>query len=248
MRLTVDIGNTNINLGVFSKGKLLRRLSFPTGANSYALKIRKIFKGYPINNVIICSVVPQATRKLKMVLRSYPGSLPVVGRNTRVPIKNLYRNPKQVGSDRLVNAYAAIKLYGAPAVVVDFGTAVTFDVVSRKGEYLGGMILPGLRIALEALAEKTALLPKTKLSPPKELIGRDSQSSMLSGIIYGMASLTRGLCARIRRQVGAKALVIGTGGNIKLMARYCRIFKRVDPDLTLKGLNLLLSEKEGEGQ
>lgn len=243
MRLTADIGNTSINLGIFFEGKLLYRLSLPTAIGSYTSEIRKIFNRYPINDAIICSVVPKATRRLEAALKKRLGNrLKVIGRDIRVPVKNLYRKPRQVGSDRLINAYAAIRLYGAPAVVVDFGTAITFDVISRRKEYLGGMILPGLKIALEALSEKTALLPKVKLASPKGFIGRDTQSSMLNGIVYGTASLTDDLAAKIKQAIGSKAKVIGTGGNIELMARYCRSFDFLDPDLTLKGLSLLLGK------
>ena len=156
-----------------------------------------------------------------------------------MPIRNLYRKPKQVGQDRLVNAYAASALYGAPLIVIDFGTAITFDIISKNKEYLGGMILPGLGISLEALHERTALLPKIKLSKPQEFIGRDTRNSMLSGIIYGFAALTDDLTNRIKKKIGKNVLVIGTGGNINLIGRYCRKIDRIDPDLTLKGIALL---------
>jgi type III pantothenate kinase len=156
-----------------------------------------------------------------------------------VPIKNLYRKPKQVGQDRLVNAYAGVILYGAPLIVVDFGTAITFDAVSKNKEYLGGMILPGLDISLHSLAERTALLPKIKLNKPKEFIGRDTKDSILSGVVYGFAALTDDLTQRIKNRIGKSAKVIGTGGNIKLIRRYCRNIDKVDRDLTLKGLNLI---------
>jgi type III pantothenate kinase len=131
-------------------------------------------------------------------------------------------------------------LYGAPLIVVDFGTAVTFDVVSKNKEYLGGFILPGLEISLDALAQRTALLPYVKLSKPKEFIGGDTKSSMLGGIVYGFAALTDDLVNRIKKKIGEQAKVIGTGGNINLIGTYCRRFDKIDEGLTLKGLRLLL--------
>jgi type III pantothenate kinase len=162
-----------------------------------------------------------------------------------VPVENLYRCPRQAGQDRLVNAYAAIALYGTPLVVVDFGTAITFDVISKKGKYRGGMILPGLQASLDILAQRTALLPKVNLSSPGEFIGRDSRNGMLSGIIYGYAGLTKELIRQIRQRIGKGALAIGTGGNINLMRRYCRIFDKIDRDLTLRGLYLIYKRTRG---
>ncbi len=184
--------------------------------------------------------MPAAEKTAKKELGRLLGKHPyIIGKNAKVPIKNLYSKPKQVGQDRLVNAYAAVLLYGAPLIAVDFGTAITFDVVSRNKEYLGGMILPGLGISLDALNQRTALLPKIKLEEPKEFIGRDTKNSMLSGIVYGFAALTDDLVARIKEKIGKSAKVIGTGGNISLIGRYCKQMDKIDRDLTLKGLNLV---------
>jgi len=237
--LAIDIGNTNINCAVFKNKKIIRRFAIPT--KDYSLRrIKKSLGKLKVQASIICSVVPAATkiirRDLICLLKKQPY---IVGKGIKVPIKNLYRNPRQVGQDRLVNAYAGVMFYGVPLVVVDFGTAVTFDVVSKKREYLGGMIVPGLGISLDALDEKTALLPKIKLENPGELIGRDTKSSMLSGIVYGFAALTDDLVARIKNKIGKIAHVIGTGGNINLVSKYCQAFDKIDRDLTLKGLNLI---------
>jgi type III pantothenate kinase len=241
MLLTVDIGNTAITFGLFRKGKLAKKFSLSTRSYSYS-GLKKELAGQEVFQAIISSVVPKATLRLRRDCRSLCARpVLVVGENISVPIKNLYRDPRQVGQDRLVNAYAAVRLYGAPAVVVDFGTAVTFDVISARGEYRGGMIIPGLRISLEALAEKTALLPAIKLGKPKEFIGRDTRSSMLSGIIYGYAALTDELTRRICVSLGKKTAVIATGGNVSLLAPYCKQLKKIDPSLTLKGLNLISS-------
>jgi len=246
--LAIDVGNTNISFGIFSKngnGKrsiLKKVFNIPT--NFYNKNKLKYFTDrLSIDAVIICSVVPKITRILERDIKYLYNSKPyILGKNITVPIKNLYAKPKQVGQDRLVDAYAGVVFFGSPLIVIDFGTAITFDVVSRKGEYLGGMILPGLQLSLDALAVKTALLPKIKLSIPKEFIGKNTKASMLSGIVYGFAALTDDLSRRIQYIIGKDAKIIGTGGNIGLINRYCKSVK-VDEYLTLKGLQLIYAKK-----
>jgi type III pantothenate kinase len=242
MILAVDIGNTNISFGVFKDNKIKKRFDIPT--KDYSLKkLRNNLGKVNIVESIICSVVPHTTKILTQDLRGLLHKRAyIIGKDIAVPIKNLYRIPKQVGQDRLVNAYAAVSLYGVPLIVVDFGTAITFDVVSGKKEYLGGMILPGLQIALDALANRTALLPKIKLTKPKEFIGRDTKNSMLSGIVYGSVAVLDNLSRQIKQIIGKNAKVLGTGGNIGLIGKYCKIDK-IDRDLTLKGLNLIYKKK-----
>lgn len=216
----------------------MRVCSVPTKQKDYRLVLRKILAGKPIEDSVICSVVPKVSVSLARDLKALTGKRAhIIGKDLRVPIKNLYRKPDEVGQDRLVNAYAGVILYGAPLISIDFGTAITFDVISRRGEYLGGMVLPGLKISLEALFERTALLPKISLSAPKEFIGRDTKNSMLSGIVYGYAALTDDLVNRIKSKIGRGAKVIGTGGNISLIGKYCRRIDKIDRDLTLKGVN-----------
>jgi len=201
---------------------------------------KRLIKGFKIDDAIICSVVPKVSMILENDINNIVGKRPkVVGRDIMVPIKNRYRDPKQVGQDRLVNAYAGIILYGAPLIAVDFGTAITFDVISRDKEYLGGMILPGIQISLNALARDTALLPKIKVGRPKEFIGKDTSSSMLSGVVYGFSALTLQMIKFLKHKIGNNAFTIGTGGDVSLIKRYCNTFDAVDKDLTLKGLNLL---------
>lgn len=253
MILVCDIGNTNITAGLFRGKRLVYKTKFPT---SKVKRLRRLLnqnlslKGIvfsQIEAIVICSVVPRALTSLKASFKSLK-NIPVycLGENLAAPIKNLYARPKQVGQDRLVNAYAAARFYGAPLVVIDFGTAVTLDVISKNREYLGGMILPGLELSLDALSARAALLPKVKLARPKEFIGRDTKSSMLSGVVYGFAALTDGLSQRIKKKIGDSAKVIGTGGNINLMAQYCQSLDKIDPDLTLKGLNLIFRHYEGK--
>jgi type III pantothenate kinase len=242
MLLAVDIGNTNISLGLFKHKRLIKKRNISTQEKRYYSRLNNFLgkQKKMVEAAIICSVVPKSRVVLEKELKKLLGKRPlIIGKHIDVPMKNLYRNPKQVGQDRLVNAYAASSFYGAPLVVVDFGTAVTFDVISRNRQYLGGMILPGLNISLDILAERTALLPKIKLTEPKDFIGRDTRNSMLSGIVYGFAALTDALVARIKHKIGKDTRVIGTGGNIGLIGKYCQKIDKIDSELTLKGLNLL---------
>lgn len=241
--LAIDIGNTNINFGLFVNRKLIKKFIVPTKNYNFKLLKTKISKN-SFGNIIICSVVPKITKILNKDFKKINKKPLILGENITVPIKNLYRKPKQVGQDRLVNAYAGIKLYGNPLIVVDFGTAITFDVISKNKEYLGGMILPGLNISLEVLNERTALLPKIKLEKPKEFIGRDTKNSMLSGVIYGFASSIDDLIVRIKEKIGKNAKAIGTGGNINLIGKYCKKIDKIDKDLILKGLSLIYQKGE----
>jgi len=245
MLLAIDIGNTNINLGVFAGMRILRRYIISGKDQKLAVTLKAIIRRHKIDEAIICSVVPSSTKAISALVMRLVGSKSyIIGKDIKVPVKNLYRKPSQVGDDRLVNAYAGSFLYGSPLVAVDFGTAITFDVISKRGEYLGGMILPGLNISLDALNERTALLPKIKLERPKEFIGRDTKASMLSGVIYGFAALTDDLAVRIKKKIGRGALVVGTGGNIDLIAKYCKNMDKIDRDLTLKGLNLIFKKRK----
>lgn len=238
MLLSIDIGNTSITLGLFRAARLIKRYSLPTKGYAIAGIKRGLGNRIP-DAAVICSVVPHATRKLAGELKRLGLAVYIIGRDIKVPVRNLYRDPKQVGLDRLVNAYAGIRLYGAPLVVVDFGTAVTFDAISKNKEYLGGMILPGMKISLEALNERTALLPKIGLAEPEDFIGKDTKNSMLSGLFYGFGSLTAALSRSIKGKIGRDAKVILTGGNAAQIAPYCKGVYKVDPDLTLKGIFLL---------
>ncbi len=239
MLLTIDIGNTNINLGVFRGQRLIKRFSIPT--KKYAIQnLKKLLDKISVDDSIICSVVPKMLRILNRDLIKLSNKKPrIVGEDVQVPVRNLYRYPEQVGSDRLVNAYAGVMLYGAPLIIIDFGTAITFDAISYRNEYLGGMILPGLDISLDALVQRTALLPEVRLNKPREFIGRSTKDSMLSGIIYGFAALTDELTRRIKNKIGKRARIIGTGGNIHIIGKYCKSIDEINQDLTLVGLNLI---------
>ena len=239
MLLAIDIGNTNITFGLFRGKKLIKRFNIPT--KKYTIQnLRNSLDEIAIDDSIICSVVPKMLHILNRDLIKLSDKKPrIVGEDVQVPVRNLYRYPKQVGSDRLVNTYAAIMLYGAPLIIIDFGTAITFDVISTRNEYLGGMILPGLGISLDVLVERTALLPEVRLNKPREFIGRSTKNSMLSGIIYGFAVLTDELTNRIRNKIGKRARIIGTGGDIRIIGKYCKSIDEINQDLTLMGLNLI---------
>lgn len=242
MLLTIDIGNSTISLGVFRGSRLVTCFSVPTDVkkpvSSYIGFLKRSIKG--IDAVIICSVVPKMTGILtQAVKKAYKIRPAIVGKDIVVPIKNRYRKPAQVGQDRLVNAYAGLKMHGTPLIIIDFGTAVTFDIVSKKGEYRGGIIAPGLNTSLKSLREHTALLPAISLAKPVEVIGRDTAQSMLSGVVFGLAELTQGLIRRLKKEIGSGARVIGTGGHIALMKPLCKDIIIADQRLTLKGLQLL---------
>ena len=245
MVLTVDIGNTAIHLGAFSGKRLTRHQSLPTLlAKAPARLRRRLARMGAAEQAIICSVVPWATPMVERAVKEAGcGRVRVIGRNVKVPLKNRYKYPKQVGQDRLVGAYAAWKEFKRACIVCDFGTAVTIDLVTGKGEYLGGIIAPGLELSLETLAARTALLPNVDLRQPSELLGRDTATSIRSGIVYGCAALCDGLTARLKRRYAPKAVVVATGGAASLIARHARSIDRLRPHLVLEGLFQLRSIK-----
>lgn len=244
--LAIDIGNTSTTLGLFKASKLLSVQRLTTSSISpyyYERQLRKIFsriKEKELEGIIICSVVPRALKTLKITLkRLFHLRLLIVGQDIKTGIKNLYKRPKQVGQDRLVNARAAYEIYKKGCIIVDFGTAVTIDVVNHKKEYLGGLIVPGLEISLEALAGRTALLPRLKLSKPKNLIGKNTKESMLSGIFYGFGSLCDGVVAKFKAKLKKDLLVVTTGGQSSAVKPYCRNINVLRPNLTLEGLKII---------
>lgn len=248
--LAVDIGNTTISFGIFQGCNLLLNFKLPTHSknNSYYkknilkfLQQKKIRIGN-IETIAVCSVVPEKERIIKTILSSiFKKRVFLIGKDIIVPIKNKYRIPKQVGQDRLVNAYAGLKLYGPGLIIIDFGTAITFDIVSKKSEYLGGLIFPGLDLSLSALYLYTALLPKVKIKKPASLIGKDTESSINNGIVYGMAGVCDSVVERLLREYkGYK--IITTGGNVQFIGQFSNRIKEISPNLTLQGIRLVLSQ------
>ncbi len=248
MLLAIDIGNTFIHVGLIKGQRIIKIYQIVTANPQGKLikdfkkvckHIKKNFKLF--EGPIVCSVVPQALKIVEKVLKNEirKGTI-VLGRDLIVPISNRYHNPKQVGQDRLVCAYASMRLYGCPVLVIDLGTAITLDVVSTKQEYLGGIIVPGIRLSAESLFHKTALLPKVKISRPTSLIGKDTKASILSGIFYGYGAMMNGLIELIAKKFKNRFKVIVTGGYSDIMKHY--IGKRIDvidQHLVFRGLQLL---------
>ena len=243
MILLFDIGNTNTHVGLADGRRVLKQTNIPTrewfGGDAKTL-VKKFAGAEKINGAVLCSVVPRATpfvRKIvgklwKLdVLELSPKTLRGVGID--------YPKPNSIGPDRLANAVAAKFHFGTPVVVVDFGTAVTFDVVDAKGNYTGGIIAPGLAAMTDYLHEKTALLPKIKIVEPKNVVGKSTEQAMLAGAVHGYRGLIRGLLAELKRELKSKKLpVIATGGYAKLIAAKLPEISAVRPDLTLEGLRL----------
>ena len=244
MLLAIDIGNTNISFGLFLNKKLKQQFDIPLKTYSKLKLLKKLKSLKQISATAICSVVPKLTKVLHHDLKILTGRKPyIIGKDLTVPLKNHYYKPAQLGQDRLVNAYAAGILYPAPLVVIDSGTAITYDIVDKNKAYLGGLITPGITISLEALNEKTALLPLVKLIKPRTFIGRSTQKSILSGVVFGLAGSTKELLNKIKQSTGKSTLVIGTGGNINWIKKYSGLKIKINPQLTLKGINLIYENK-----
>ncbi|MCK4859368.1 MAG: type III pantothenate kinase [Candidatus Omnitrophica bacterium] len=244
MLLTIDIGNTNIDLGLFKQGSLVDKWRVCSSDYQNLLKTKE---KKDIKAVIICSVVPFLEQKTEKIVKEKFNIQPlIVGKDVSVNISNLYQKPEQVGSDRLVNSLAAAEIYGFPVIVVDFGTAITFDFVSKNREYLGGIIAPGINLSVHALCQKAALLPKIELDSsraPKDLMGRNTTESMLAGLTYGFGSLCDGIIRKMKKRHGENILTVGTGGDISFIASYCLQIDKIDADLNLKGLWFVYSQK-----
>lgn len=237
--LLVDISNSFTKAVVASAGRLGRVHRFPTPTLRSA-QLRALAKEKPFDAVVFCSVVPAKSRE---VLAAFPRAL-AVGPNLDLGIGIDYPDPRRIGPDRLANAAGCAALHGSPAVVVDFGTAVTFDVLSASGDYIGGVIAPGLNAMTHYLHEKTALLPKVVLKEPKSAVGRSTRDAMLSGAVHGYRGLVREILARITAEKfpRKKPILVATGGDAELIASGLDLFDAVDPLLTLRGL-LVIAER-----
>jgi len=249
MLLTIDIGNTNVTLGVYEGKTLGPRWRLATDhdrmADEYGIMLINLFRhaGVPVagvDGIIIASVVPPLTRTFEQACRDYIGRDPViVGPGIENGVRIRYDDPGQVGADRIVDAMAAYRLYGGPACIVDFGTATTFDAISADGEYLGGAIAPGLGIAAEALFKRTAQLPKVDIHRPPSVIGRNTVHSLQSGLLFGYVGLVEGMVARFRAKLGPEMKVIATGGLAEIISRETSVFQIIAPWLTLEGLRMI---------
>lgn len=249
MLLVFDVGNTNIVLGIYQQDKLVKYWRLSTDRNStvdeYGIKICNLFSyaGLDYNEIkaiIISSVVPPIMPTLEEMSRQYFKVDPlVVGPGVKTGMPLYYDNPREIGADRIVNAVAAYEKYGGPLIIVDFGTATTFCVISAKGEYMGGLITAGIGISTEALFQRAAKLPRIELVKPKNVIGRNTVSSMQAGLIYGYIGQVDGIVKRIKKELGTDAYVVATGGIADLLAPDAESIDIVDHFLTLEGLRII---------
>ena len=249
MLLVVDIGNTNITLGVYRGEDLIGNWRLGTEperlADEYGVLIPGLLahagiQPLDLQGVALASVVPPLTRVFEQFCHSYVRIEPlVVDAGTKTGVRIRYDNPREVGADRVVDAAAVQHLYGGPACVVDFGTATTFDAISADGDYLGGAIAPGIQIAAEALTRRTAKLPRVDLVRPPRTIGTNTVHSIQSGLWFGYIGLVEGMVARFKAELGGRCKVVATGGLAELIASETSVIEIVDPWLTLKGLRLI---------
>ena len=249
MLLAIDIGNTNITLGVFDGDALSAtwRLSTERSKTSdeYSATLMQMLQlrdmaAQQIDAVALCSVVPPLTPTFVDLCKTHFGVEPlVVGAGTKTGVRILYDNPRDVGADRIVDAAAALRLYGGPVIVVDIGTATVFDAVTANGDYLGGAIAPGMVIASDALFSSTSQLRRVELVAPVTAIGRNTIHAIQSGVVLGYADLVRGMVARFNSELGGGAKVIATGGLAHILEAEAGVFDDINPDLTLMGLMLI---------
>jgi len=249
MLLAIDIGNTGINLGVFDGDKLTSTWRLTTGIDRspdeygsllYTLLQRQGVPVSKITGAALCCVVPPLVSVFQEVCQKYLGvSLLIVEPGVKTGVRISLDNPREVGPDRVVNAVAAHHIYGEPVIVIDFGTATTFDVVSEAGDYLGGAIAPGINIASEALFTRTAMLPRIELTRPKQVIGKSTTAAMQSGIIFGYIGLIEGMIKRIKQELRSEAKVVATGGYAYPLAKEIPGIEIINPDLSLIGLHLI---------
>ncbi len=252
MLLAIDVGNTNTVYGLFDDEELLHSWRVRTDGNEtadeIALKMRGLLADAPaITGVALCSTVPRVLREMRTVLTSYFSDVPHVivepGVKTGVPI--LTDNPKEVGADRIVNTLAAYVLYGGPSIVVDFGTSTNLDVVSARGEFLGGALAAGIEISVDALAARAAQLRRVELVRPRAAIGKNTVEALQSGMLYGFAGQVDGLVRRIATELDAPLVaVIATGGLAPIVVPESQTITHHDPDLTLQGLRLVFQRNQ----
>jgi len=247
--LAIDLGNTNITLGLFEGDGLQATARIETvharTMDEYAIVLRQMFAfgsadPSKIDAAVMASVVPPLTDVLAQAVRqAFACSILTVGPGTKTGISVRYENPHEVGADRVVNAVAAFERVRGGAIVVDFGTATTFDCISPKGEYLGGVIAPGIRVSLEALLGRAAKLRPVEIAAPPTVLGRNSAHSLQSGIVHGYAALVDGLVTKLKAELGFPCAVLATGGLASLIAEHTQSIESVDADLTLIGLRLI---------
>lgn len=254
MILVLDTGNTNIVLGVYHKDELIHHWRLETDPykteDEYGMQVKALFHhaGIEFNQVdgiIISSVVPPIMFSLEGMCQKYFGIKPlVVGPGVKTGLNIKYENPREVGADRIVNAVAAIDIYGPPLIIVDFGTATTYCYINEKGDYMGGAIAPGIGISTDALFARASKLPRIELTQPENVVGKNTISAMQAGIVYGYVGQVEGIVSRMKAQSKQQPTVIATGGMASLIAKETTAINQVDPYLTLKGLHLIYERNQ----
>ena len=249
MLLVIDVGITNIVLGIFDGKTLVDHWRISTDrlrtTDEYGVLIRNLFylnnaNAEEIDAIIISSVVPPVMPTLERMCQRYFGIAPlIIGPGVKTGMDIKYDNPREVGADRIVNAVAAYELYGGPVIIIDFGTATTFCAVDKKGDYLGGAICPGIGISTDALVQRTAKLPRIEVRRTGKVICRNTVESMQAGVYYGFVGQVDGIVARMRRELGGKAQVVATGGLAVVIAPATKSIDIVEPMLTLEGLRII---------
>ena len=255
MLLAVDVGNTQTHLGMFRDGALVDHWRFATRREATADELASLMSELltlrglrlaDVDGAIVSSVVPVLSREYEDLSERYlEGAMLLVGPDLRSGMPIRLENPQELGTDRLVNAVAAYDRFGTACVVVDFGTSINYDVVSAEGEYLGGVLAPGLEISMDALSNRTARLPKVDFAAPEQVIGRSTLTALQSGFVYGFAGQVDGIVGRLRRELGVEVRAIATGGLASAIVPFCEEIDEVDDDLTLIGLHLLWERNDG---
>ncbi len=255
MLITIDIGNTNVVIGIYRGSELIAhwRLSSqtPRTRDECWILLASLLEANSIEidqiqGGIISSVVPNLTSTFFMLLEDYFKVKPIiVSSDLKLDLKILYEDPRAVGADRICNAVAGFHLFGGPLVILDFGTATTFDVISANNEYLGGIIAPGIELTASILHQRAARLPKVELKFPASVIGITTEASIQSGLMFGTVELINGLITRIEQQLGHPAKTIATGGLANVVSPFCKKIERIEPFLTLDGMRLIYEQVVG---
>jgi len=256
--LAIDTGNTETVVGVFRGDELSLHWRSSTREDRTADELTLLIGGFleregltlrsDVDGMVVASVVPAQTQALREVARNAFAFAPVVVEpGTRTGISILYDNPKDVGADRIANALAAYSKYGGPVVVIDFGTAVTYDAINAEGDYLGGAIAPGVEISLDALVSQTAMLRRVEPVAPDSVIGRNTVASIQSGLVWGFVAQVEGMVKRMVDELGGQARVVATGGQASLVAGLTHVIETTDPLLTLEGLRLIYAQNSDGG-
>lgn len=256
MILVMDVGNTNIVLGVYGQDRLLHHWRLETDRHKtedeFGMQMKALLTDAgltfaSINGMIMSSVVPPIMAALERMCQKYFHIKPlIVGPGVKTGLNIKYDNPREVGADRIVNAVAAIEEYGAPLIIVDFGTAITYCYINEHRQYMGGAITPGINISTEALYSRASKLPRIEIAPPASVVGKNTVSAMQSGIVYGYVGQAEGIVARMKAESKQQPKVIATGGMASLIADESAVIDKVDPFLTLKGLYLIYKRNQAQ--